>query len=165
MRKEDIMELIPALSEEDAEVLYDLWEEELLKEKESFSASFDAEKIREEARQEALLEAKQEYLKKQRDDALEEALEKANSKSTKALRALIDTEKVDFCDGKITGLSEQIDKLKNECGFLFFEEEEKPKFTNGPASFENKLDLSGLSYKERLKLYSEMPEVYQRLVK
>lgn len=160
MKKEDLMELIPALSEEDAGVLCDLWYEELSKEKESF----DAEKIREEAKNEAYELARKEYLKKQRDMALEDALEKVNSKSTKTLRALIDTEMVGFEDGKLTGLSEQIDKLKEECGFLFFEEE-KPKFTKGPAPFENKLDLSGLSYKERLKLYCEMPEVYQRLVK
>lgn len=165
MRKEDLMGLVPALSEEDAEALQSFWEDELSKEKESLSAGFDAQKIREEARQEALLEAKQEYLKKLRDDALEDALEKTNAKSIKALKALIDAEKVEFCDGKITGLSEQIDKLKNECGFLFFEDDEKPKFTNGPAFFENKLDLSGLSYKERLKLYSEMPDLYQRLLK
>lgn len=158
MKKKEIMELIPALSEEDAEALSDLFGEELLKEKES------AEKIREEARQEALFEAKQEYLKKQKEVALEEALAKANSKSTKTLKALIDTEKVGFEDGQITGLSEQIDKLKEECGFLFFEEE-KPKFTKGPMPFENKMDVSGLSYKERLRLYSEMPDVYQRLVK
>ncbi len=160
MKKEDIMELIPALSEEDAGVLCDLWEEEILKEKESF----DAEKIREEAKIEAYAIAREEYMKKQRDRALEDALEKINSKSTKTLRALIDTEKIGFEDGELTGLSEQVDKLKEECGFLFFEDE-KPKFTNGPAPFENKLDLTGLSYKERLKLYYEMPEVYQRLVK
>lgn len=160
MKKEDLMELIPALSEEDASVLCDLWNEELSKEKESF----DAEKIREEAKNEAYELAREEYLKKQRDMALEDALEKVNSKSTKTLRALIDMEMVGFEDGRLTGLSEQIDKLKEECGFLFFEEE-KPKFTNGPAPFENRPDLSGLSYKERLKLYCEMPEVYQRLVK
>lgn len=161
MKKEELMELIPALSAEDAEALAGLWEEELLKEKESL----DAEKIREEARCEGYNQAKNEYLEEQRERALEDALEKANSKSTKTLRALIDTEKVCFEDGQITGLSEQIDRLREECGFLFFDEEEKPKFTNGPAPFESKLDLSGLSYKERLKLYSEMPEVYQRLVK
>jgi len=161
MKKEEIMGLIPTLSEEDAEALSDIWEEELLKEKESF----DAEKIREEARQEALFEAQQAYLEKERDTALEVALEKANSKSTKALRALIDMEKVGFEDGQITGLSQQIDMLKAECGFLFFEDDEKPKFTKGPAPFENKIDISSLSYKERLKLYCEMPDVYQRLVK
>ncbi|MBQ7985935.1 MAG: phage scaffolding protein [Clostridia bacterium] len=161
MKKEEIMELIPELSEEDAEALSALWEEELLKEKESF----DAEKIREEARCEAYEQARNEYLEKQRDMALEDALEKANSKSTKTLKALINMEELGFEDGQITGLSQQIEKLREECGFLFFDEEEKPKFTNGSASFENKLDLSGLSYKERLKLYSEMPEVYQRLVK
>ena len=164
MKKEEIMELIPALSQEDAEALSELWEEELSKEREILSKDFDAEKIREEAKQEALSEAKEEYLKKQREEALEEALEKANSKSTRALKALIDIEKVGFEDGQITGLSEQIDKVKEECGFLFFEEE-KPKFTSGPAPFENRLDLTGLSYKDRLKLFSEMPEVYQRLVK
>ena len=164
MKKEEIMELIPALSQEDAEALSELWEEELSKEREILSKDFDAEKIREEAKQEALSEAKEEYLKKQREEALEEALEKANSKSTRALKALIDIEKVGFEDGQITGLSEQIDKVKEECGFLFFEEE-KPKFTSGPTPFENRLDLTGLSYKDRLKLFSEMPEVYQRLVK
>jgi len=50
-------------------------------------------------------------------------------------------------------------------GVLFFEDDEKPKFTKGPAPFENKIDISSLSYKERLKLYCEMPDVYQRLVK
>lgn len=158
MKKEEIMELIPTLCEADAEALSDLFEEELSKEREC------AERIREEARQEALFEAQQEYLKKQRESALEEALEKANSKSTKALRALIDVDSVGFEDGELTGLSEQIDKLKDECGFLFFEEE-KPKFTKGPAPFENKIDLAGLSYKDRLKLYCDMPDVYQRLVK
>lgn len=161
MKKEDIMELIPTLSEEDAEALISLWEEELLKEKESF----DVERIREEAKNEAYEQAREEYLMMQREAALEAALEKVNSKSTKTLRALIDTEKIGFNDGEITGLSEQVDKLKEECGFLFFEDEEKPKFTKGPATFENKSDLSGLSYKERLKLYYEMPEVYHRLVK
>ncbi len=159
MKKEEVIGLIPTLSEEDAEALQSLWEEELGKEREN------AEKIREDARNEAYEQAKQEYLEKQREYALEDALEKVNSKSTKTLKALIDTGKVEFCDGKITGLSEQIDKLKEECGFLFFDDEEKPKFTNGPAPFERNLDLSGLSYKERLKLFSEMPEVYQRLVK
>lgn len=161
MKKEDIMELVPYISEDDAEALFSLWEEELSMEKESF----DAEKIREEARCEALSIAREEYLKEQRERALEDALHKVNSKSTRTLRALIDEELLGFEDGNITGLSEQIDKLKDECGFLFFEEEGKPKFTKGPLPFERNPDISGLSYKERLKLYCEMPEVYQRLVK
>lgn len=164
MKKEEIMELVPALSEDDAEALSGLWEEELLKEKENFRQSFDEEKIRQEAKNEAFALARDEYLKKQCEDALEDALEKSNAKSTKALRALIDTEKIGFEDGKLTGFSEQLDKLKEECGFLFFDEK-KPKFTSGPLAFQNKPDISSLSYKERLKLYCEMPDVYQRLVK
>ncbi len=157
MKKEDILELVPSIGKEDAEAISELWEEALLKEKEGF----DAEKIREEA----FLEAKREFEKEKRESAVENALSGANSKNIKALKALIDFDKVDFSEGELTGLSEQIDALKKECGYLFFDEEEKPMFTKGLAPFENKVDLSGLSYKERLKLYREMPEIYNRLAK
>lgn len=162
MKKEDIIELIPTLSKEDAQALADLWEEELLKEKETISTQFDAEKIREEA----FLEARKEFFKEKKESAIEKALEEANSKSTKALAALINLDNVDFEDGKLIGLSEQIEELKRECGFLFFDEEEnKPKFTKGIESFEAKPDISGLSYKERLKLFNQMPELYKKLAK
>ncbi len=157
MKKEDILELVPSILEEDAEAISELWEETLLKEKEGF----DAEKIREEA----FLEAKREFEKEKRESAVESALSGANSKNIKALKALIDFDRVGFSDGELTGLSEQIDDIKKECGYLFFDEEEKPKFTKGLTPFENKVDLSGLSYKERLKLYREMPEIYDRLAK
>jgi len=166
MNKEELMKLVSNLSEEDAEALSGLWEEELLAEKEKFQKEFDAEKIREEAKEEALMSAREEFQKEKRDNAIQSALENANSKSIKALKALIDLDKVEFEDGKLTGLSEQIETLKKECDFLFFvEAEDKPKFTKGIVPFESKADLSGLSYKERLKLYREMPELYKRLAK
>jgi len=157
MKKEDILGLVPTLSEADAEAISDLWEESLLKEKEGF----DAEKIREEA----ILEAKQKFLKEKKDTDINTILENANSKNIKALRALIDFEKVDYSDGVLTGLSEQIDEIKRDCDYLFFGEDEKPRFTKGIAPFENRVDLSGMSYKERLKLFKEMPEIYDRLAK
>ena len=157
MKKEDILELVPSILEADAEAISELWEESLLKEKESF----DAEKIREEA----FLEAKREFENEKREFALETELLGAQSKNIKALKALIDFDKVEYSEGELTGLSEQIDALKKECGYLFFDEVEKPKFTKGLTPFENKVDLSGLSYKERLKLYREMPEIYDRLAK
>lgn len=158
------MGLIPGLSMEDAEALSDLWEDSLLKEKEKIQAEFNPEKIREEAKAEALSLAREEFENEKKESAIENALESVNTKSLKALKALIDFDGVDFQDGKVTGLSEQIDRLKKECGFLFFEEEEeKPKFTKGIMPFESKADLSGLSYKERLKLYHEMPEIYKKL--
>lgn len=166
MKKEEIMELIPALSSEDAQALSELWEEEISKEKEALSAEFDVEKIRKEAKEEALLLAEKKILEEKREAAIESALLSANSKSVKALRALIDLEKVNFSDGELKGLAEQIEEIKNECGFLFFEEnEEKPKFTKGMEPFEQKADIDGLSYKERLKLFKEMPELYKKLVK
>lgn len=158
MRKEDILELVPAISEEDAEALSGLFEETLMKEKEGF----DAEKIREEA----LFEARQEYEKEKKEAEIKAVLENADSKNVKALRALVDFEKVEYSDGVLTGLSEQIDEIKKECDYLFFgESEEKPRFTKSITPFENRMDLSGLSYKERLKLFKEMPELYDRLAK
>ena len=162
MKKEELLKLIPTLSEEDAEALSGLWEEEILAEKEKLEKEFDVDKIREEA----LLHAKEEFQTEKRENAIKNALENVNTKSIKALKALIDFDKVGFEEGELTGLKEQIEKLKEECDFLFFDEEEKkPKFTKELPPFENKADLSGLSYKERLKLYREMPEIYKRLVK
>ena len=157
MKKEEILELVPSIGEEDAQAISELWEEALLKEKESF----DAEKIREEA----FLEARREFENEKRESAVERALLGSKSKNIRALKALIDFDKVEYSKGELTGLSEQIDALKKECGYLFFDEEEKPMFTKGLTPFENKVDLSGLSYRERLKLYREMPEIYDRLVR
>lgn len=166
MKKEEIMELIPTLSEEDADALSALWEEELLKEKENFTQEFDADKIRQEAKDEALFMAREEFEKEKKENAIQHALENANARNIKALKALIDFEKVEFLEGKLVGFFEQIENLKEECGFLFIEEEtEKPKFTKGITPFETGMDLSGLSYKERLKLYREMPELYKKLTK
>lgn len=162
MRKEDIIELIPGLTEEEAEAIIKLFNEQLEKEKESVRAEFDVEKIKEEA----LLEAEAKMAEKEKENAISDTLDKANSKNKKALSALIDFDKVSFEEGKLVGLIEQIEALKKECDYLFVEEEtDKPKFTNGLGSCENRIDISGLSYSERLKLYKEMPELYKKLIR
>lgn len=53
------------------------------------------------------------------DSALDSALLSARAKSTKAVRALLDTDRLSMNDGHIDGLSEQLDALRAENAFLF----------------------------------------------
>jgi predicted nucleic acid-binding Zn-ribbon protein len=51
--------------------------------------------------------------------ALESALTGAKAKNIKAVKALLDMEKVKLEGGKITGLDSQLEALKTESGYLF----------------------------------------------
>lgn len=65
---------------------------------------------------------------------IDSALRDAKAKNIKAVRSLIDTEKVSVGDdGKVIGLAEQLDAVKKSDGYLFntAEEAPKPKVTLG----------------------------------
>lgn len=67
--------------------------------------------------------------KKSFDMALELELTKANAKKTKAVKALLDLEKVKLKDdGSFDGLNEQLDKLKESDDYLFNTGTVKPKY-------------------------------------
>ena len=53
--------------------------------------------------------------------ALEAAMTKSGAKNTKALRGLLDMEKIQFQDGALTGFEEQIEQIKAENDYLFNE--------------------------------------------
>lgn len=57
----------------------------------------------------------------QREHAIEGGIRDANPKNIKAVMALLDMEKITYADGKLGGLSEQIDALKSaeDTSFLF----------------------------------------------
>ncbi len=57
--------------------------------------------------------------KVQFDSALDVALAGSGAKNTKALRALLDMDKITFEDGKLNGFSEQLETVKSENGYLF----------------------------------------------
>ncbi len=70
------------------------------------------------------------------DHALDGALTGAKAKNIKAVKALLDMEKVKLEDGKITGLDSQLEALKTENGYLFevvAGEGEKGKYIYKPA--------------------------------
>lgn len=151
MKKEELIELIPALSEEDAEKILALYEEKVA----------ETNVLHESA----VRELEEQFAKRETDRLILEELEKANPKSVDVLRALLDESLISVKDGALSGLAEQLEMLKEEYAFIFASDEEKPKFTKQTKSDEEDADISKLSYKERLKLYKEMPELYNRLVK
>lgn len=53
------------------------------------------------------------------DYALDKGLTSAKCKNTKALKALLDMDKIKYQDGKLDGLEEQLNNLKESDGYLF----------------------------------------------
>lgn len=136
---------------------------EAVSEKEQEGAEATLERAVQEAYEKGVADTEEKFRALEFKRRVAEELKSAKPKNLKALEALIDFDSITLSDGEIKGLSEQLEKLRAECGFLF-EDEKKPKFTDSPAN-DAKTDISSLGYKERLRLYKEMPEIYKQLVK
>ncbi|MEG2931404.1 MAG: phage scaffolding protein [Ruthenibacterium sp.] len=67
------------------------------------------------------------------DSALDAALSAEKTRDAISVKAHLDTTKMSFADGKIIGLSEQLEPLKKDKGFLF-ESGEKPPIVTASAS-------------------------------
>ncbi len=98
------------------------------------------------------------------NQAVSEILSDTDAKNPEVLKALIDFSSVSFENGEITGLSEQIDAIRQENPFLF-DDSSAPKFTRRPkASAEiTKKDFDNMSYSDRVKLFSKNPALYKSL--
>lgn len=68
-------------------------------------------------------DAKAEYEKQlvgmQRDSAIEKALAASGAKNTKAVKALLDADKIVFKDGELSGLAEQLEAYKQSDPYMF----------------------------------------------
>ncbi|CAH1853307.1 phage scaffolding protein [Convivina praedatoris] len=104
---------------------------------------------------------------------VDSALLKAGALNNKAAKALIDMDKVSFGDdGKLIGLNDQLESIKNDNSFLFKAtepEQTKPgvKITppgNPSNSNNDKPNLSSMSYKERIEFKHNDPEGYEQAV-
>lgn len=99
------------------------------------------------------------------DNAVETALTAAGVKNNKALRALLDTEKIKLDDsGKLSGLSEQLEAVKKTDGYLFNEKEENPLVMKGfePGASSDikpggKTDFSQMTYSEMTAYLAKNP--------
>ena len=94
------------------------------------------------------MEDKDNQIKKIRyDSKLEVELNKANARSIKALRAMLEMDKIVLNEeGNIEGLIEQIDALKESDGYLFNDEATTPKgLGGGKATPRNKITKNPFS--------------------
>lgn len=67
----------------------------------------------------AKAEYEQQLVGMQRDSAIEKALATSGAKNTKAVKALLDADKIVFKDGEISGLAEQLEAYKQSDPYMF----------------------------------------------
>ncbi len=124
----------------------------------------------------AQIEAADKLASQQKSFAIDKALTAAGAKNAKATLALLDTDKVSVDDnGQLLGLSEQLDVVKAENSFLFDggtqdDSVKKPgvqAFSSGNPSSGSpaNVDLSKMSYRERVSLKHANPERYEAALK
>lgn len=128
----------------------------------------DIENVKKEEYERGKNEVTKELEAYKKETALGAALSKAGSKNNKAVKALLDMEKVTFKDGKFEGLDEQLEAIKKDSDYLFNKEDDgKPKFVDktggtGGAGI-TKEDFKKMGYSERVKLFNETPDLYKEL--
>lgn len=67
----------------------------------------------------AKAEYEQQLVGMQRDSAIEKALATSGAKNTKAVKALLDADKIVFKDGELSGLAEQLEAYKQSDPYMF----------------------------------------------
>lgn len=109
-----------------------------------------------------------EEFKKQ--NALEKALANYKAKDTSILSKMLDMNKIKFNDKLeiVEGLEEQINPLKESHDYLFNSDKPLPKFSDKTPGANNgteisKEDFKKMSYKDRVALKKEQPEIYENL--
>ena len=125
----------------------------------------ELEKLETESYEKGKKEAEQLYKKTELERLINDGVSKSGAKNAKAVKALLELEKIALDEGKLSGFSEQIDQLKKSCGYLFETEVKKPQFTaqNMGAKELTKKSFENLGYKKRLKLFLENPSLYKQL--
>ena len=103
-------------------------------------------------------------------NALEKALTNYKAKDTDILSKMLDMDKIKFNEKFeiVEGLEEQINPLKESHDYLFDSDKPLPKFSDKTPGADNgteisKEDFKKMSYKDRVALKQEQPEVYENL--
>ncbi|MBR2917099.1 MAG: phage scaffolding protein [Clostridia bacterium] len=99
------------------------------------------------------------------DEAVENELIKTKAKNPELLKSLLDFDSVLYEDGEFLGLTEQLDRLKEENPFLFEEEGTAPKFSRKAKGDDHitKKDFDAMPYAQRVSLFSKNPALYNEL--
>lgn len=103
------------------------------------------------------------------DHALSNALTGAKVKNAKAVKALLDTEKIKLDGDKLLNLDDQLEALKESDAYLFEEEqqeEQKPSFTIGQHQKGGTTkNIAEMSYQELADLKTSNPAKFAELTK
>ena len=97
--------------------------------------------------------------------AVDAALRKAGAKNEVAVRALLDMDQIAFVDGVLTGLEEQIARLKATDGYLFAEEKprfgsySKGGFARRTGGMPTKEELAGMTYSQMMEAKRKYPNL------
>lgn len=115
--------------------------------------------------EQAQAEYQQQLQQKEFDFALTEALRDAKAKNPKAVRALLDSESIKYENGELSGLSEQLEKLKKSDDYLFVAEGLKgntpPQGGTPPAI--TKEQFASMSYLEKVELHNKDADLFRQL--
>lgn len=105
-----------------------------------------------------------------KESKLELALKDAKAKNTKAVKANLDLESIKLDGDKLFGLDDQLKALKESDGYLFENDQpsvrgRKPNPNPEPPApgGMTKEKFKSMSYQERVKLYNDDPDLYQKL--
>lgn len=135
----------------------------------------DIEEIKKQAREEGKAEGSKEIQEFKRQNAIDKEYSKEfevdgkkyKVKDKKALQGYIDNEKVKFENEQVSGLVEQFPEIVKTSPYLFETDTKTPQFsdtTPGVANKElTKEMFKKMSYKERVALKNEKPEIYENL--
>lgn len=101
------------------------------------------------------------------EHSLEKALSGAKVRNPKAVKALLDIEKIKVDGDKLLNLDDQLESLKKSDPYLFVEEKPGgPSFSTGQHQSSGGIsptDFSKMTYMERVKLKQENPTAYEQL--
>lgn len=105
------------------------------------------------------------------EHAISTELTKAGARNSKAVKALLNMEGVKLEDDKLVGLSEQLEQLKTDSGYLFdsSKKTKTPSFagkaSGGGTNEITKEAFNKMGYRERLQLKHDNPELYDSMGK
>lgn len=129
----------------------------------------DVEAIKKQAKEEGVAEGSKEIEVFKKQNALDKALLKYKAKDTSILSKMLDMEKVKYNDNFeiVEGLEEQVNTLKESHDYLFENDKPLPQFTGEIKSPKGnaitKEAFQKMSYRDRVTLKKEQPEVYKNL--
>lgn len=129
--------------------------------------NIDVDKLKTDEYDRGKKDAQKEFAQFKMESALEKALSGAGAKNTKILKGLLDMDKISFENDELSGLDEQIEQIRKDNDYLFESQTPPPKFTKETKTQANgeitKEQFAKMGYGDRMKIYSESPELYNEL--